>query len=450
MPISLENIPADEITPMQIRDLVDNSVSEGNRLEFKREPIAVSEIRKTLAAMANSEGGHLIIGIAEDGEDRDEDIVDVPESGSEVQRVRDAALDGIEPRLQGVSVHAIVIDTKTVVVCHIPESSRKPHAVTFKDEGRRYYSRYQRTNRPMTDDEIRQLYHGDSALRAIGELRLQVEALAKQNHDAQARSAIDAELKQEVDEPGLLTLREPKAFIPQAERIFRESTGDTPYVRITATPIPLGQIDLLDKQQELTELFSRPPRYRAHGFDMDLGLADEGVRRSKTGFARPNTEWKHLRVLRNGHSEFWTRADGAWASWGEPERGQTASRPFSPLVLIESTACFVRFAKAICELAEHQGTVLFQLGMYNIEGRLLLPYPIGTHGHYDGGLARLGDETIGVFQDQNYASDIVEENATALPGTVPFRLIQHLYHSLGYSREHIPYFDDDSNEFAIE
>src|SRR5690606_12411933 len=116
-------------------------------------------------------------------------------------------------------------------------------------------------------------------------------------------------------------------------------------------------------------------------------------------------------------------------------------RPFAALSLIEATACFVLLMRDLCRLIGHEGEVEFRFGLYGVEGRRLLPYAPNTYGrlfeHVD------PNGPIGVFREADICTGPVRVGVAALPGLVVFRLISEVYYRLGYSREHIPYFDAD-------
>jgi len=113
--VSIEKINFDEITAADIQQLVDNSVSEGLRVEFKRELYGnddkqKKELLKDVSAFANSHGGHLILGV-EEKNGAASCVVGLAgiNPDTEVQRLQQSLQTGVEPRIQGIRIRAIPV-----------------------------------------------------------------------------------------------------------------------------------------------------------------------------------------------------------------------------------------------------------------------------------------------------------------------------------------------------
>ena len=67
--MSVEGVPFDQIGQLHIRMLYDNKVPEGRTLDYKQDVYEKEngEFAKDVSAMANTLGGHIIIGVAETG-----------------------------------------------------------------------------------------------------------------------------------------------------------------------------------------------------------------------------------------------------------------------------------------------------------------------------------------------------------------------------------------------
>ncbi len=94
---------------------------EGSRIEFKQTISAAHRIARTLAAFANTAGGTLLIGVADDGR-----IVGIGSEEHEIQLIERATDFKVEPGLT-VSYELVVADGKKVIVIDVPESDSKPH-----------------------------------------------------------------------------------------------------------------------------------------------------------------------------------------------------------------------------------------------------------------------------------------------------------------------------------
>lgn len=94
---------------------------EGSRIEFKQTISAAHRIARTLAAFANTAGGTLLIGVADNGR-----IVGVGSESHEMQLIERATDFKVEPGLT-VSYELVVVDSKKVIIVDVPESEDKPH-----------------------------------------------------------------------------------------------------------------------------------------------------------------------------------------------------------------------------------------------------------------------------------------------------------------------------------
>lgn len=438
--------PTAQITADDIRGLVTTRVREDQFVDFKRDPYPATErgrqeLAKDVSAFANAAGGYIIIGVAESGDGRAESLAHVPDAEGVRRSIRDRSLTFIEPRLTELDIGIVRVDDMDIVVCRVPESPRKPHATVPDREHHSFWLRYQDGVKLMTVAEIRDAIAGDAVQREIAELRREMTLRRE-------AGLIQEEMGREVDERGLLTLRTPEALAEHTERLFRAEAGDRPYLRVTATPLPIGASDIREHREAIARLLEAPPEYRAHGFALQMGVAGEGIRQHAAGLRRPRLDFKHLRLLWNGHMEYWCAADTEVLSWGMGQNVPPVERPFNPLVIIESTATFVRLAKAVWTATGIAGEAEFRLMLKGVRGRTVPPYADNTYGRLFG-THGLGDASIGIFQDADVLVGPVRELIANLPATVVYRLVSEVYFRLGYRREHIPYFDD-RNRFMFD
>ena len=114
------------------RSQLDELIAQGEhtRLEFKRQLSASSRIARTLAAFANTSGGILLIGIADDGK-----IKGISSEFKEVEKIEDATDRLIQPAL-AVSYERLSPDGRIVLIVTVPESTEKPHYL-IDDSGKR-------------------------------------------------------------------------------------------------------------------------------------------------------------------------------------------------------------------------------------------------------------------------------------------------------------------------
>ena len=95
---------------------------EGEELEFKQKTTHPQRISRTLASLANTRGGHVLVGVDDVGR-----VVGVRETEEELFVLRDAAAHYIEPPLTTLRFREVEADGRTVLVVTVPESLNKPH-----------------------------------------------------------------------------------------------------------------------------------------------------------------------------------------------------------------------------------------------------------------------------------------------------------------------------------
>lgn len=136
----LLEISADEITT-----LVSARTVEDQHLDFKHTPWPDDddgrfELLHDVTALANGEGGYLLVGIGTIKDEASRDIASgfapVEAAVREAQRIRDRCFESIDPRIQGLEVEPFeVVDNgkHDVILIRVPPSSNRPHGFTWSD-----------------------------------------------------------------------------------------------------------------------------------------------------------------------------------------------------------------------------------------------------------------------------------------------------------------------------
>ena len=109
------------MTPEEVRTLI--SQGEGQQLELKRSLAELETGVRAAAAMANTDGGHVLFGVRDDGT-----ILGVHIGAQTRERVVRAVTDNTDPTLYP-SVEYVEMDGRTVIVVTVSRSEDKPHLV---------------------------------------------------------------------------------------------------------------------------------------------------------------------------------------------------------------------------------------------------------------------------------------------------------------------------------
>lgn len=157
--------------------LIDNHVPEGPNLEYKEAAYSgkASDIREMLrdvTALANAEGGYLVMGIREDHAGRAAAFSPVDDPRTRAQAITQACLDGIQERIPNLEIVSYEAGfNQGIIVIRVPESEQRPHMVA-RDHNTDFVCRYGTDKRAMTLGEIRELILGNSRFRRLVELEL--------------------------------------------------------------------------------------------------------------------------------------------------------------------------------------------------------------------------------------------------------------------------------------
>src|ERR1022692_4123119 len=158
----MRSIPLDEITVEVLNGLI-GTESEGKRLEFKstvpgKGEDEKAEFLKDVSALANSDGGDIIYGMAEvKGIASALLPVDTSYLDAEMLRLNQILDGGIRPRIPGVEMRPITIEpTKSVLLVRIPLSHLGPHQVTA-GQSYRFHGRNAAGTYPIEIDELRDI-----------------------------------------------------------------------------------------------------------------------------------------------------------------------------------------------------------------------------------------------------------------------------------------------------
>lgn len=167
-----------DISIEDLQTLIDEKVSEGPTLDYKREAYSGKdsdkrEMLRDITAFANTNGGYLILGMDEDGNGRASKFTPVNELRQTAKAIQQTCLDGIDERIEGLEVQTYETGPdQGLIVIRVPRSDWLPHMV--KLSGRTdFLRRYSDEKRNMTVAEIRRAFLSVPAYHQIIEGELQ-------------------------------------------------------------------------------------------------------------------------------------------------------------------------------------------------------------------------------------------------------------------------------------
>jgi len=125
---------------------------EGKTLEFKQNSSSPKPILKSLVAFANTAGGRLVVGVADDKQ-----LVGVENPLDEEERLCNLIADSISPRLVP-NIELITVDDKTLMVIEVFLSNSRPHWLNAEGAEDGVYVRLGSSNRKADRELIAELH----------------------------------------------------------------------------------------------------------------------------------------------------------------------------------------------------------------------------------------------------------------------------------------------------
>ncbi len=168
--MSLGNLNFDDISLNDLNELINIGVPEGPNIDYKRDLYGNSdedkkELLKDVSSFANSFGGHLIIGMKEvNGVPTEISGLRNINPDQEILRITNLTRDGIEPRITGLKIKSIPLESNNyVLVIRIPRSWNPPHRVSARNINR-FYIRNSGGTHEVSVDELRSLFIVSSSI----------------------------------------------------------------------------------------------------------------------------------------------------------------------------------------------------------------------------------------------------------------------------------------------
>lgn len=136
----------------ELKELINKG--EGHHLEFKLEKENNRDFAKTIVSFANTDGGKILIGVADDGT-----IVGVTDPDLLMQKIGNIAYNNCEPSITVIQETA-KIDDKTIAIVNVPKGSQRPYRT---NEGK-YYVRSSNICRDASREELLRIFQSTKSI----------------------------------------------------------------------------------------------------------------------------------------------------------------------------------------------------------------------------------------------------------------------------------------------
>jgi len=148
-----ERFSARDVTATDVLDLIATRQAELNELEFKQP--GDTDLLKAACAIANSGGGFIIVGMAEDADHCASAVVNVERPQPTADGIRQKLRDGLSPR-PSIEVVPLQVSADNVIIIRVAPQN-PPHMVS-SDKRTDFFGRYDATSERMRYEEIEQRF----------------------------------------------------------------------------------------------------------------------------------------------------------------------------------------------------------------------------------------------------------------------------------------------------
>jgi schlafen family protein len=309
----------DKLDESDLSDLAEvRKVREHIQLDYKQQPYTHNhsdavEMLADITAMANAQGGYILIGVEEDTSQPDgmpKRLTGVQDGDTETKWIQSLCISSIDEKIPGLRVRDIPLSNGlSCVIIQVPNSPRKPHMIVH-EKHRSFRIRHGRDKAYMGMQEVRNMILSMNTYRA---------SLAN--------------------------------FIDERRSIFRSTAAGKPWLLFMVTPIYLD-IDKVDPlRADIRDYLMKAPGVpdaaykglfvgepRPTLFGIEAAYPDAGLRQPY---------WKLLRLFRNGHLEYLeNRSDDAYEDWPRrPMRFESYRMAVTLLHFLDIASHIMQFAE---------------------------------------------------------------------------------------------------------
>ena len=361
-----DNRSISEITDQELIDLIGNQ-EENLWIDFKQQDYHKDsndrekhkrEICKDVTAMANAEGGYILIGIREKNKVA-QDFFTVDDAERVAQIIRDTCHQFIDRRILNLEVELRTFQWGgkgiTLVIIHIPPSEMRPHS--FKWGGSiNFVKRYDDVTREYPMSELGDAFSVRHYPPIIGSIDRKLDTILG-NTRANRRNLISPQ-----DDP--LALEQVGDLLHLMKLRFEEAVSDEPYYRIFAVPEELNRSAIDTGDANIRQTMFNPPDRRYGNFGV-TGILERELARPPEGISGPNVTGGEIILLKNGFLEVRCPLSTSNFQWRR-EESRISTPWLYPYVVCEFPVTFLRLVKAVYEASSIDSSVIIRQEYHNL------------------------------------------------------------------------------------
>ncbi len=444
-----DNKSISEITDQELKNLVGNQ-EENLWIDFKQQDYHRDstdpdkyhrEICKDITAMANAEGGYILIGIREENKIA-RDFFHVDNAASIAQSINAICLQYIDPRIPNLEVEPYSLTWQNrdieLVIIHIPASGMQPHSFKWKNSTN-FVKRYEDVIREFPVSELipdllvrYQPPFMDSIIGQIRQIESQLASILRGTRRERMNSISSEDNALDADEASEL--------IRIMELRFNEIISDQPYYRILAVPKELNQEAVETRSENIHNILQNPPNIRRVGFGV-TGIKKEDMVPSFEGI-KGRDMYGEIILLKNGFLEVRCPLSNSHFQWMH-EKSRLSTHWLYPHVVCEFPVSFLKLVKAIYEASGINPNVFIRQEYHNLVG-FMLPRMVPSDPFF---LTLENEKDIYMHSTPIVSEQIVDLNF--IPDHVAYDLVKDVYDHFGLDEQWIPFFDENHN-FTLE
>ena len=445
-----DNCRISEIASQELIGLIGNQ-EENLWIDFKQQDYHKDpndlekhkrEICKDVTAMANAEGGYILIGVREENKVA-QDFFTISDAVSVAQSINDICLQYIDPRIPNFEVEPYPLKWQNqdieLVIIHIPPSGMRPHSFIWKNSTH-FVKRYEDVIREFPVSELipdllvrYQPPFMDSITSQMRQIESQLESISTSTRRERRNSISVQDNALDVDEVSEL--------VDLMDLRFRETISDQPYYRILAVPTELNRDAVDTRSEDIRNILRNPPNIRYAGFGV-TGILERDMVRTPEGIKGSNMGSGEIFLLKNGFLEVQCPLLDSHFQWMRAE-ARIRTPWLYPYVVCEFPVSFLKLVKGIYEASNIDSSIIIQQEYRNLRGFML---PTGHPSNI--GFAAFQDErSVYEHSEPIVSKQIVESNF--VPDHVAYDLVKDVYDHFGLDERSIFFFDEDGN-FTLE